>query len=40
MNIICDKTLLSAAIDGVFGAGSCHVLTVRNHGAIEVVPEL
>ena len=29
-----------AAIDGVFGAGSCHVLTVRNHGAIEVVPEL
>lgn len=29
-----------AAIDGVFGAGSCHVLTVRNHGAIEVTPEL
>ena len=29
-----------AAIDAVFGAGSCHVLTVRNHGAIEVTRDL
>ncbi len=29
-----------AAIDGVFGAGSCHVLSVRNYGAIRVTPEL
>lgn len=28
------------AIDAVFGEGSCHVLTVRNYGAIPVVPEL
>ena len=28
------------AIDGIFGAGSCHVLTVRNHGAIEVTRDL
>ena len=25
-----------AAIDAVFGPGSCHVLTVRNFGAVEV----
>lgn len=29
-----------AAIDGCFGPGSCHVLSIRNYGAIEVVPEL
>lgn len=29
-----------AAIDAVFGAGSCHVLSVRNYGAIMVTPEL
>ena len=29
-----------AAIDGVFGAGSCYVLSVRNYGAVEVTPEL
>lgn len=29
-----------AAIDGVFGEGSCHVLSIRNYGAIEVTPEL
>lgn len=29
-----------AAIDGVFGQGSCHVLNVRNYGAIQVTPEL
>ena len=29
-----------AAIDGVFGAGSCYVLSVRNHGAVPVTPEL
>ncbi len=29
-----------AAIDAVFGAGSCHVLSVRNYGAIRVAPQL
>ena len=29
-----------AAIDGVFGEGSCHVLSIRNYGAVEVTPEL
>ncbi len=29
-----------AAIDGVFGEGSCHVLNIRNYGAIRVTPEL
>ena len=29
-----------AAIDGVFGEGSCYVLSVRNYGAVEVTPEL
>lgn len=29
-----------AAMDGVFGEGSCHVLSVRNYGAVEVTPEL
>ena len=29
-----------AAIDGVFGAGSCHVLNVRNYGAVQMTPEL
>lgn len=29
-----------AAIDATFGPGSCHVLSVRNYGAVEVIPEL
>lgn len=29
-----------AAIDAVFGAGSCHVLNVRNYGAVPVTPEM
>ena len=29
-----------AAIDAVFGAGSCHVLRVRNYGAVQVTPEM
>lgn len=29
-----------AAIDAVFGAGSCHVLNVRNYGAVMVTPEM
>ena len=29
-----------AAIDAVFGQGSCHVLSVRNHGAIRVDAQL
>ncbi|HIX94740.1 MAG TPA: galactokinase [Candidatus Gemmiger excrementipullorum] len=29
-----------AAIDGCFGAGSCHVLNIRNYGAVPVTPEL
>ena len=29
-----------AAIDAVFGPGSCHVLTVRNFGAVEVTETL
>ncbi len=29
-----------AAIDGVFGPGSCHVLNVRNYGAVQVTPQL
>ena len=28
------------AIDGVFGEGSCHVLSIRNYGAVEVTPNL
>ncbi len=28
------------AIDSVFGEGSCHVLSIRNYGAIEVTPTL
>ena len=28
------------AIDGVFGAGSCHVLSVRNYGAVMVTPDM
>lgn len=29
-----------AAIDAVFGAGSCHVLSVRNYGAVPVTPDM
>ena len=29
-----------AAIDGIFGEGSCYVLNVRNYGAVEVTPDL
>lgn len=29
-----------AAMDGVFGAGACYVLNVRNYGAIRVTPTL
>ena len=29
-----------AAIDGCFGEGSCHVLNIRNYGAVPVTPEL
>lgn len=29
-----------AAIDGIFGTGSCYVLNVRNYGAVEVTPNL
>ena len=29
-----------AAIDAVFGEGSCHVLSVRNYGAVPVTPEM
>ena len=29
-----------AAMDGVFGAEACHVLNVRNYGAIRVTPSL
>lgn len=29
-----------AAIDSVFGEGSCYVLSVRNYGAIPVTPDL
>ena len=29
-----------AAMDGVFGAGSCYVLNVRNYGGIRVTPSL
>ncbi len=29
-----------AAIDGCFGAGSCHVLNIRNYGAVPVTPEM
>ncbi|MDD4850205.1 MAG: galactokinase family protein [Gemmiger sp.] len=29
-----------AAIDAVFGAGSCHVLSVRGYGAVEVTPTM
>ncbi len=29
-----------AAMDNVFGAGACHVLNVRNYGAIHVTPSL
>ena len=29
-----------AAIDGCFGADSCHVLNIRNYGAVPVTPEL
>ena len=28
------------AIDAVFGAGSCHVLSVRNYGAVMVTPDM
>ena len=28
------------AIDAVFGPGSCHVLSVRNYGAVPVTPDL
>ena len=29
-----------AAIDAVFGEGSCYVLSIRNYGAIPVTPDL
>lgn len=29
-----------SAIDGVFGEGSCYVLSIRNYGAVKVTPEL
>ena len=29
-----------AVIDGCFGEGSCHVLNIRNYGAVPVVPEM
>lgn len=29
-----------AALDGVFGQGACHVLNVRNYGAVRVTPAL
>ena len=29
-----------AAIDGCFGEGSCHVLNIRNYGAVPVTPEM
>ncbi len=29
-----------AAIDALFGAGSCHVLSVRNYGAVPVTPSM
>lgn len=29
-----------AAMDGAFGQGSCHVLRVRNYGAVAVIPNL
>lgn len=29
-----------SSIDNVFGEGSCHVLNVRNYGAVKVVPDL
>ena len=29
-----------AAIDGCFGEGSCHVLSIRNYGAVPVTPEM
>lgn len=29
-----------STIDGVFGAGSCYVLSVRNYGAVAVTPNL
>ena len=33
-------TPTAAAIDGCFGEGSCHVLNIRNYGAVPVTPEL
>ena len=36
-----DHTLqYRTAIDAVFGPGSCHVLSVRNYGAVPVTPDL
>ena len=29
-----------AAIDALFGEGSCHVLSVRNYGAVPVTPDM
>ena len=29
-----------AAIDGCFGEGSCHVLNIRNYGAVPVMPDM
>lgn len=29
-----------AALDGVFGTGACHVLSIRNYGAVHVTPSL
>ena len=29
-----------AAIDGCFGEGSCHVLDIRNYGAVPVTPDM
>lgn len=29
-----------AAIDGCFGEGSCHVLNIRNYGAVPVTPDM
>ena len=29
-----------AAIDACFGEGSCHVLNIRNYGAVPVTPDM
>ena len=29
-----------AAIDGCFGEGSCHILNIRNYGAVPVTPDM